>query len=274
MAGIHDIVGALLRDITNARVTSDMYSRNISRYYEQDALLRRFPVPRMEVDTLEMDLKFAINDVQIDPLRTEAMEARLAIIFERHSDALTVDYIDAVVEVIRKKQPGPTTDMGPWYDLIKQVWSGAYHIDVRQRILRYLETTQRQLIDSQAEFGSSEVREAQKEVSKILARRWYYLLGDFRKQHDVEDNTVPEESELFAALKLDQRFTALQRDVKEATKAGGGYRVDVEVSAHRLQDIDASAICNVKVQTKVRNYTWTVVEGTDEAIPKYILNPE
>lgn len=271
MSGIDDIVGAVLRDITNARVTSDMYSRNISRYYEQDHLLRRFPVPRMEVDTLEIDLKFAITEVNFDPLRKEAFESRLAVIFERFSDILTVDFIDAVVEVVRKKQPGETTDMGPWYDLIKQVWSGEYHINVRQRILRYLEITQRQLIDGQSEFNR---KESGKEIKKIFSRRWHYLIEDFRAEHTVLDSSVPLESELFDAMSLDERLSALERDLKTAQKSPGGVKMDVDIASHHLQELDVSSLCNIKIQTKVRNYNWTLVEGAEDETPKYILNPE
>lgn len=272
MAGIDDIIGALLRDIANSRVTADMYSRNISRYYEQDPVLRRFPVPRMEVDSLEMDLKFAISNAELDPLRTEGLESRLAVIFERQSDALTVDFVDSVVEVVRKNQPQETTDMGDWYDLIKQVWSGDYQEAVNSSVMRYLEITQRHLIDSSSEFNKKDI---QKEIKKIFLRRWKYLIEEFLASHDdIDLATVPSENKLIEAMNLDKRVEMLEKEVKTAIEERGGYRLDVDVDGKRLEEYDTDTLCSVKVKTKIRNYNWTLVEGNDEESPKYILNPE
>lgn len=271
MAGIDDILGALLRDIANSRVTADMYSRNISRYYEQDPVLRRFPVPRMEVDSLEIDLKFAINNAELDPLRTESLESRLAVIFERQSDALTVDFIDAVVEVVRKSQPHETTDMGPWYSLIKQVWSGDYHEDVNSRVMRYLEITQRHLIDSTTAFDTEE---AEKEIRKIFLRRWKYLIEDFLKNNEVDETSVPSQDKIIRAMKLDERVEKISQDIKKAVDKRGGCSIDVAISGQQLEELNAESLCAIKVKTKIKNYNWTMVEGTDEEDTKYILNPE
>jgi hypothetical protein len=272
MAGIDDIVGALLRDVTNSRVTSDMYSRNISRYYEQDAILRRFPVPRMEIDTLEMDLSFAINNVEVDPLRKEGLESRLVIIFERQSDAMTVDFIDAVVEIIRNKHSHESNDMGAWYELFKYVWSAEYHQSVRARIMRYLDITQRHLIDTKSIFDLSD---ATKEITKIFLRRWKYLIDDFQAENaDIELGMIPTESDLIEAMQLEHRIDSLREEIQQALKDRGGVRVDIIVDSGQLLEIDQSTLCSLKIVTKIKNYNWTKIDEPGEEQAKYILNPE
>lgn len=272
MAGIDDIVGALLRDVTNSRVTSDMYSRNISRYYEQDAILRRFPVPRMEIDSLEMDLAFVINNVEIDLLRKEGLESRLVIIFERQSDAMTVDFIDAVVEVIRTKQPEQDNDKGPWYGLFQEVWSSDYQQSVRSRVMRYLDITQRHLIDSKSAFDPAE---AQKEITKIFLRRWEHLITDFiADNRNIKSSSVPTEKELIDAMRLNHRIASLQEEIQHAIDNRGGVRVDIIVDSSQLHEVEQTKLCSLKLITKVKNYHWTKVEEAGDEHAKYILNPE
>ena len=64
MAELNDVLGAILRDVAQARVISDLYSRNVSLEYRQDEVLSGFPVPRVEVTEASIDLKFAVNKIE------------------------------------------------------------------------------------------------------------------------------------------------------------------------------------------------------------------
>jgi hypothetical protein len=64
VAELNDVLGAILRDVAQARVISDLYSRNVSLEYRQDEVLSGFPVPRVEVTETSIDLKFAVNKIE------------------------------------------------------------------------------------------------------------------------------------------------------------------------------------------------------------------
>lgn len=64
MAEFHHIIGALLKDITQARALSDRYSQEVSRYYQGNEQLNLFPIPRTEVDNVQLHLKFVINQAE------------------------------------------------------------------------------------------------------------------------------------------------------------------------------------------------------------------
>jgi hypothetical protein len=64
VAELNDVLGAILRDVAQARVISDLYSRNVSLEYRQDEVLSGFPVPRVEVTEASIDLKFAVNKIE------------------------------------------------------------------------------------------------------------------------------------------------------------------------------------------------------------------
>ena len=72
MAELNDVLGAMLRDIAQARVAADLFSRNVSLDYQKDEVLSGFPVPRVEVTQASIDLRFAVNQVEqrpVDPRR-------------------------------------------------------------------------------------------------------------------------------------------------------------------------------------------------------------
>lgn len=59
---LRNIIGGVLSSAAEARSLSDRVSRDLAILYEQDDLMRAFPVPRMEFDKIDIDLKFALQD--------------------------------------------------------------------------------------------------------------------------------------------------------------------------------------------------------------------
>ncbi|MCK4783042.1 MAG: hypothetical protein KAV87_04775 [Desulfobacteraceae bacterium] len=127
MAQLHQIIGAILRDIAQARVTSDIYSREVSLYYEQDSLLRTFPIPRSEIREVNIDLRFAISEVTVDLGRTEEREARIARIFERYSERIVEDVFDNL------RGSGNIREIKEWQDLVQQLASSALPLELKNQ---------------------------------------------------------------------------------------------------------------------------------------------
>jgi hypothetical protein len=64
MIKVSDIVGALVRSVTVARIQADFMSGQASIEYLKDPTLRSFPVPRTEIQKVDMDLRLVIADAQ------------------------------------------------------------------------------------------------------------------------------------------------------------------------------------------------------------------
>jgi len=60
MTTIDAFVGALLAEISKGRGISDHASVRLAEYYLNHELLKGFPVPRMQVSTLDIDFQFAV----------------------------------------------------------------------------------------------------------------------------------------------------------------------------------------------------------------------
>ncbi|NET76247.1 beta/gamma crystallin-related protein [Okeania sp. SIO1F9] len=70
MAKLKHIIGEILSDISQARVISDNYSRDLRPLYKEDPFLKLLSVPRTDIKEATIDLKFAILCNQNDPIPT------------------------------------------------------------------------------------------------------------------------------------------------------------------------------------------------------------
>lgn len=110
MAELNDVLGAILRDVAQARVTSDLFSKNVSVDYQQDEILSGFPVPRVEVVQASVDLKFAVSNVErkdVDPqtiIRTRLTPFAAQLGRQLYGDLIETDpRRDELVELLREK---------------------------------------------------------------------------------------------------------------------------------------------------------------------------
>jgi hypothetical protein len=78
MADLQDVVGAILRGVTEARAQADEAARALTLTYANDPVLRSFTVPRTEIRNLTIDLKVAIRslDEATDDRRTKETRVR------------------------------------------------------------------------------------------------------------------------------------------------------------------------------------------------------
>ncbi|MBP6509216.1 MAG: hypothetical protein KA339_01565 [Candidatus Kapabacteria bacterium] len=67
MADLRDVVGAILRDVTEARGQADLAVRDLVSSYAKDPILRAFTIPRTEIRDLKIDLKVAVRSVDDSP---------------------------------------------------------------------------------------------------------------------------------------------------------------------------------------------------------------
>lgn len=58
---LKDYISALVTSMTEARVNADTFSTNVARLYLENDMLRHFPVPRMRIGDVEMDVPVAVN---------------------------------------------------------------------------------------------------------------------------------------------------------------------------------------------------------------------
>lgn len=261
MAELQNILGSLFADIAQSVFTSDLYSRDISRYYEQDALLRHFPVPRTEIAELDLELKFAIGKIELNPTQSVGREANSASVFLDFSYDLSESFYDALHDQLlelKKKDARITPEM------VYKAGSPEETIYLRQDLLRYFQRYQGSLIEQ----GDLQVDKAQAGIREILEKKLYFLLPkDFTKKErtDVYQRIARE-------LKLAPGLKRLEEPLRHAWHQAGDFKLDVEITADHLIELNSEQISSVRVRTRVRNYKWSDVEH--EGRQWRTLNPE
>ena len=266
MPELNQVLGSILRDVARARFTSDLYSRNIGRFYRQDGILRRFPVPRAEIDEIEMDLKFVISAVEVDPNRRESRQARDAMVFERHGDTIAVDFADALRSAIEQDDSRPSDAM-PWSTLISGTRSEEQRIEVRGRLVSYLSRNRRIVIDQEGKMDSGKVSD---ELESILRNQ----LRDLLTAQSISNRQQEEiGSSVFASLDLDERVSDLADDILAGRTESDDYSVDIDVTSDVLQELPESALSKVKIRAVIRDYVWSQVEDESGEV-RQVLSPE
>jgi hypothetical protein len=249
MPELHQILGSLFADIAQSVFTSDLYSRDISRYYEQDGLLRHFPVPRTEISELDLNLKFAISDIELNPVQGIEREANAATVFLDFtytlSEAFYEELHNSLVEFSEQHRPIST-------GTLQQAASGVNSIYLRQDLLRFFQRQHGSLIED----GTFQTDKAREEILEILRKRLYSLVDeelDDKEKKDLLERVNKE-------IHLDANLKALAEPLRVAWNRAGDFRMDVEITAEKLGELDTQQLSSVQVRTRVRNYKWSQVE--------------
>jgi len=66
MTKLYQIISAVLQDIVHAGTVSDTYSRDLSRKYSSDPILRQFSIPRAQIKEVTLDLKLTLTETQLE----------------------------------------------------------------------------------------------------------------------------------------------------------------------------------------------------------------
>jgi hypothetical protein len=271
MAELHQVIGSILRDIAQARISSDIYSRNMSKYYEQDPMLRRFPTPRTEIDEVEIDLKFTVAGMQRDPSQDESRESMAADVFVKVSDRIAHAFFDALLatigRLVSEAKIAPVDEA-----TMRKVRGTEHRIYLQQDILNYFQR-QRGRLKKKIQDGR-----ALKELKvRIFDRRFdQFDPAQLSEREQQWARSILFQDSTAEAEELEKLNQRVFKDSFGATLQGlldslhgpldfvwaddGDQRVSVEVMADKLRETPEALISTIKLKANVQNYIWTKVE--------------
>lgn len=155
MADLREVVGAILRDITEARAQADAASRDMAVMYAKDPILRTFTVPRTEIRDLKLDLKIAVGGLAETSDDHVARETRM----------------DEVVKKLAKSLPFQIDEQS-----FRSLRALATPIITREAIIKLLDPVIKQTAMKEA---STKPRNEQPELTKKLISEWSDALKSF-----------------------------------------------------------------------------------------------
>lgn len=268
MPELYQVVGSVLRDIANARFISDLYSRNLSRYYERDSLLRSFPVPRAEISEAEVGIKFVFSGVVLAEDRHDTHDFLLSSIFENYSHRIMLSSLEKLrskVDELLQANPVPEDEVkGKLEQLKLQIAASSLGNQLEARLIHffhdYQEVRQNKLIESGILNDAG--------FDMLLADYIGYLF----KATGLDDHSLSiPETELKDALPAELR-QQLKEEIKQVFDELQDFKVDINISPEAVHDAGAEA-SSVHIKVILRNYMWQKidVDETDQrAIRKLI----
>lgn len=104
MSQLNQIIASLLSDINEAKSKADEASRNLAQTYASDDILRYFPVPKIGIQNLEIELKYAIEAVEEKPIKSSQSQQRLAALLDSFSSQLAKEIKAEVAKVTQTNE--------------------------------------------------------------------------------------------------------------------------------------------------------------------------
>ncbi len=295
MADLQQIVGAILRDLAKARFGADLYSRSIARYYENDYLLRKFPVPRADVDEVEIDLKFSITGVEGSEVNNESQEANAAVLFERSVERMVATFLDEArrrnnerdeddesneKNETNEDDEGNTFSRTWWKYLSKGFNSTVLRIEMRQKVLRYFIESYTHVIDDKGKFHEDvvlgELERPFRWAMEAFAHEEYIV--DEKKNREMKralraliEPIIKDDNEERETIK--KVLEAMADPIRTIWQGNSDARLDVLVEGGQLSQLSEAAISSVKIKAVVRNMIWTEVKVSDR-VTRHALTSE
>jgi hypothetical protein len=262
MPELCQVVGAILRDVSQARFMSDLYSRQISFSYENDSLLRRFPVPRAEIEEVEFNLPFVVTGVRVDEKRHQSRNAAVGRIFDDYSLRIVRAGLKPVQDAFETATKGlPADPKNPTEDEKQKkavadrfqgrILSDDYRSNLHGRLLRFLNEETSTLITKDG-FDTALLIDAVKKL--IDGVRSEPEVAAFQAQFPVLNDAFDK-----AALAVKDPLAEMGKAVNDAMQKYPDYMVDVELGPDVLKN-NPTAASYIKVKAVVKNYHWSKVD--------------
>lgn len=101
MSQLNSIIASILSDVNEAKSIADEASREIAKSYASDQILRYFPVPRIGIQNLEVEIKYAVQDVEERPINDSQLKKKLDDFISVFSRETAMELKKSVGKVIR-----------------------------------------------------------------------------------------------------------------------------------------------------------------------------
>ncbi len=263
MAQLQHFLGSILRDIAQARVASDVYSRDASRFYEEDPVLRRFPVPRVDLSEVEVDLKFMVTGIELDP-NPQLLKIKIDRTLDLFSDRILHGEIETVYDFIKDRCEEKMHQV-EWQNIDSNLGSTGFQEDRVVQLKKFFKVKRDVLITSDVNF---DMKAAFKDIMYFfrVMMKDAGITSMLGSKSEMMKDLENEVKDVLKALLNEIRTT-----IRFLRKSSPEFKVDVDVSADRLQQKNQEAISSIKFKARMRNYIWSQVEQKDARVVRQLI---
>ena len=254
MATLNEVIEAVLKDVAQARAEADQFSANLAKAYKDHPVLRTFPVPRLELNDIEVDLRFAyLNPPADNTVVDQFYDTKLATV------ANTI--VNNTFIMLREMDEANI----PWMNALNRVYSLQNQINIRRSV-------QLSLLEDLTRLKAQDAAWQQERQPIINAVLYLPLTNDPEtaglKANDNNDIPQRIDGVLEPLLnELLQQATEITLDPVQVSSAlvnderyGGA---EVEVKSAVLATLPTQSVSKFNFATRIDNYQWEEAQNAD-----------
>jgi hypothetical protein len=248
MVRISDIVGALMRGVTTARIQSDVYSAQASQAYLNDEQLKAYPVPRTEIRQADVSLKVSVLDtvqknVDLNQVALQSLIASLP------------GYVSTILSIKAKPSQGsPDSALAPLSTYFGANAANAAEV-MRAQLESYLTpsiaTIWADLSSNPSKFGTGAWKTETTNDLNALKTQFQVTAftsgADFTKALTDAAKAWAVAEAAAAQLAIDLALTSF-------------FDLDLAVKKDQIFSLPSHVMSEVKLTLVVENYEWTTVK--------------
>lgn len=254
MADLAEFLGTVFRNVTQARVTSDLFSRDVGRQYQKDPVLIDFPVPRLEVREASIRLRFAVNALE----RRDIPLAELAgPLVQEEASALAGQIRRELIEASPEREAILQGLASKGIDLVKALSEAIERAALAGNALEA----------ALAGRPAALVRNLQGAVNALL-------LEDAALRRLITRRAGVQAVRERIRQKVTEAAGRLVSQVQAAREASARQALSVNAAVTRkeLAEVPEPLLSEITVVAEIRNYEWSET-GEAEGKPLYRLRP-
>lgn len=268
MAQLHEVLSTILIDITKAQHAANVFSRQLSKRYKDDKLLKSFPVPNALISNIDINLKYGVaKDLEFPP-NTPASEAKLDDSYPSANKFLKIGHIfaanvlDYLIALLKSKiLPDLPSQQDKRQKIIKSLQSEKIRTCLGNEIGDSLENWYRLLQPNNEEQTINRaIAKVKETISEIL------LSNEDLKQQLLpsEFSRVLENYQSNFWQKLEAIIKPLIAELFLEEESVIHTSMDVFVDADKLKHLPESAIQSMNLQIQLQNYKCVVTKPGEE----------
>lgn len=245
MVRTSDIIGALLRGLTTARIQSDVFSSQASQEYLASEGLRNYPVPRAEIRQAEVTMRMAV-------LETVQRNVDSLGILELHLQGALPGYVQELVAIVVASSVNPALvqPLSQHLGAQQQAYVSAVVTALEAWIAANLALVNTELLTSPRTFGSKTWRNqtitAMQTAATSLAVPVTLSGANFTKAVQGVSTPFAERMQAEIQLELDLAAAAF-------------FDLDLAVKKDQILTLPEHVISEIKLTVVMDNYEWASV---------------
>jgi hypothetical protein len=245
MVRVADIIGALLRGLTTARIQSDVFSSQASQEYLANEGLRNYPVPRAEIRQADVTMRMAVFET------VQRVVDHLGIL-ELHLASSMPGYVAELLAIPVASSSGPVVvqSLSQQLGAQQEAYVTALVSALETWVANNLDLVDTELLTSPKTFGSKTWRNqtiaAMESTATALAVPVTLSGANFTKAVQAISTPFAERMQAEVQLELDLAASAF-------------FDLDLAVKKDQILTLPEHVISEIKLQVVMDNYEWASV---------------